>query len=82
MPTTDSLASATLTVPAILTGIYGKPKKALAALQVTRSSLSNWRAWGYFPERMVGRLLRDADAAGFKLTAQQIPTMTNMPGSQ
>lgn len=67
------------TVDSIISGIYGTPAKAAAAHNVKRSAVSNWKAWGYFPERLVGKLLMDATHKGVPLRVTDIPTATHKP---
>lgn len=65
------------TVPSILESIYATQSNAAATLGVGRSAVSNWKALGYFPTRLLARIVADAAAANVDLPITEIPTMEN-----
>lgn len=64
-------------VESILASIYGSEGDAAPRLGVVRSAISNWKAQGYFPARLVAQLLADARAARVKIDFADIPISTS-----
>lgn len=62
-----------LTVDSIITSVYGRPVKAAAKLGVKPSAVSNWKASGYFPSRLIKSLCQDAKSVGVPLDVNDIP---------
>lgn len=61
------------TVEAIVKEIFGKSGAAAKSLGVKPSAVSNWKAWGYFPARMVGPILKRARERGIEISVDDIP---------
>ena len=61
------------TVEAIVKGIFGRQTVAAEELGVKPASISNWKAWGYFPARMVGPILKRARERGIEISVDDIP---------
>src|SRR5690242_6871648 len=63
------------TVDSIIKSVYGSDAAAANALGVVRSAVSNWKAWGHFPMRLVVPIWRDAKNQGVEIQVDEIPTM-------
>ena len=69
------------TVPEILKAVYGSSAAAREALGLkSRSAPSNWASWGYFPERLEGRIVADAEKAGVALTFDDVAGLRKTAG--
>lgn len=68
------------TVNDILKDVYGSDTAAAQVLIDRRlikfrSAVSNWKAAGYFPTRLLPLIIADAHAKGLKLKISDIPVM-------
>lgn len=65
-----------LTVDDVLKSIYdGDDLAAAAALGVGRTAVLNWRAWGYFPTRLVIPIWKHAKDRGIDIDIATLPVM-------
>lgn len=62
------------TVEGIIKSVYGSESEAATRLGVGRSAVSNWKAWKYFPTRVLASLCAHAREKGIELDVTQIPT--------
>lgn len=62
-------------VETILKDVYGSESEASVRLGVVRSAISNWKKWGYFPSRLLPRLIADSGAAGVALGVADVPIL-------
>jgi hypothetical protein len=63
------------TVESIISAVYETDTNAAAKLGLkSRSAVSNWKKWGYFPTRLLPVILADAKKASVKLDISQVPT--------
>jgi hypothetical protein len=62
-----------LTVESILISIYGSERAAAEPHRVGRSAVSNWKAQGFFPSRVVPKLLADAREKNLQIDFADIP---------
>lgn len=72
------------TVETILTDVYGSVADAAKALEEkgiirSRSTVWNWKAWGYFPSRMLPQILADAASKKILLAVSEMPVMPMKP---
>lgn len=63
-----------LSVESIIKSVYGSNTAAAQSLGVEPSSVSNWKAWGHFPARLVVPIWRDAKNNGIPIEVDEIPT--------
>lgn len=62
-----------MTVPQVIEHVYGDTLTCASKLGVKRPAVSNWKAFGQFPARLVGMILRHAQEAGKEITVDDIP---------
>lgn len=72
------------TVESLLEDIYGSESEASKTLVDkglirSRSAISNWKAWGYFPTRLLPQIMADAAAKDVSITVADIPVMPIKP---
>jgi hypothetical protein len=61
------------TVPDVITAIYGSEDAARAAFKIGRSALCNYKAWGFFPDRLFRQITEDNDAKGRPIAVNDVP---------
>ena len=65
------------TVKSIIETVYGDHATAAERLGVTSTAVFNWKAWGYFPARLVVPIFEHAREKGVEFDVSEIPTQTN-----
>lgn len=63
-----------LTVPSLIKTVYGNATTCADKLGVTRPAVSNWKASGQFPARLVPSILVHAKEGGLEIDVEDIPT--------
>lgn len=61
------------TVDTIIQSVYGDRATAAEKLGVTQNAVFNWKAFGYFPPRLVAPIVQHARERGVDLDVLEIP---------
>lgn len=71
------------TVESIVKSVYKTDLAAASRLGLrSRSAVSNWKKWGYFPRRLLPDILADAKKAGVKLAIGDIPIPARLAAAE
>lgn len=62
-----------MTVPTVIESVYGNATTCADMLGVQPSAVSNWKAFGQFPARLVASILLHAREKGVDLDVSDIP---------